>query len=548
MDNARHLPSSTTKPLSELLTELPGLLSWPPPQIRVTGVSGDSRHVQPGHLFVARVGDTFDGHVFIPDAVLSGAAAIIGERPAAEIQAPVPYLRVHDGREALAWLSAAWHDFPARHLTMVGVTGTDGKTTTVNLLYHMLRAAGFQVGMISTVNAIIGDQVHDTGLHVTTPDAPAVQRYLAQMVAAGTTHAILEATSHGLAQHRVTACDFDVAIVTNVTHEHLDYHGDWESYLAAKASLVEGLATAAHKPALAKFAVLNADDDSYQRLLDLTLEPVLSFGLGGRADVQATEVTHAPDATHFTLQARYTRASSPFWEKLVAVQNGIPITTPLVGAYNVANVLAAAAAALGLGISPQAIQQGAASLPCIPGRMERVDDGQDPFLAIVDFAHTPNALRRALTAARALTRDNGRVIAVWGSAGLRDREKRRLMGIISAQLADVTIITAEDPRSESLEAIMAESAAACQAQGRREGVDLWQVPDRGQAMRFAVELARPGDVVIACGKGHEQSMCFGTTEYPWDDREALRLALQGSTLDTLPTAGRSKPRVTPAGL
>jgi UDP-N-acetylmuramoyl-L-alanyl-D-glutamate--2,6-diaminopimelate ligase len=548
MDSARHLPFATAKPLSELLTELPGLLSWPPPQVRVTGVSGDSRHVQPGHLFVARVGDTFDGHVFIADAVLSGASAIIGERPASEIQAPVPYLRVQDGREALAWLCAAWYDFPARHLTMIGVTGTDGKTTTVNLLYNVLRAAGLQVGMISTVKAIIGDQVYDTGLHVTTPDAPEVQRYLAQMIATGTSHAILEATSHGLAQHRVAACDFDVAIVTNVTHEHLDYHGDWENYLAAKASLVEGLTTAAPKPTVPKFAVLNADDDNYQRLLDLAPERVLSYGLAVGADLRATDISYAPDATRFTLQARYSKASSSsFWENLSPVDNGFPITTPLIGSFNVSNVLAAAAAALGLGIPPEAIQEGTAALQGIPGRMERVGDEGRPFLAVVDFAHTPNALRRALTTARAMTSDAGRVIAVWGSAGLRDREKRGLMGTISAQLADITIITAEDPRSESLEAIMAESAAACQAQGRREGVDLWQVPDRGQAMRFAVELARPGDVVIACGKGHEQSMCFGSTEYPWDDREALRLALQGRTLDTLPTAPTRTSRISPPG-
>jgi UDP-N-acetylmuramoyl-L-alanyl-D-glutamate--2,6-diaminopimelate ligase len=176
--------------------------------------------------------------------------------------------------------------------------------------------------------------------------------------------------------------------------------------------------------------------------------------------------------------------------------------------------------------------------------MERVSDDGQPFLAIVDFAHTPNALHRALETARALADTNGRVIAIWGSAGLRDREKRRLMGMVSAQLADITVITAEDPRTESLEAIMAESAAACEEKGCHEGVDLWKVADRGQAMRFAVEIARPGDVIIACGKGHEQSMCFGTTEYPWDDREALRRALKGETLDTLPTANARRPKIT----
>lgn len=537
MTSSRHLPRATSKPLPELLTELPGLLTWPPPDIQVTGISGDSRRVQPGHLFVAHAGDTFDGHVFIPDAVMSGAAVIVGEQPASEIHAPVPYLRVRDGREALAWLSAAWHGFPARKLATIGVTGTDGKTTTVNLLYHILNAAGLKTGMVSTVNAVIGDEAYDTGLHVTTPDAPEVQHYLAQMVAAGTTHAILEATSHGLAQQRVAACDFDVAVVTNITHEHLDYHGDWEAYFSAKARLFEGLSTAAHKPGQTKLAVLNADDASFEPLMDIGAENVLSYGLVDPSDVTAREIEHAPSATRFTLHTRLPSSN----------KKTVRISTTLIGLYNVHNVLAAATAALGLGITPQAIQEGVAALQGIPGRMERVSADSQSFLAIVDFAHTPNALRRVLETARGLITNAGRVIAIWGSAGLRDREKRHLMGTISAQLADITIVTAEDPRSESLEAIMAESAATCKAEGQKEGVDLWQVADRGQAMRFAVEMARPGDVVIACGKGHEQSMCFGTTEYPWDDREALRLALRGKTLDTLPTAKISSRPITVAG-
>ncbi len=533
MTSSRLFPSATPRPLSDLLRELPGLLTWPLPEVRVTGISSDSRCVQPGHLFVACTGDTFDAHVFIPDAVMSGATVIIGEQPATEIHAPVPYLRVRNGREALAWLSAAWYDFPARQLTVIGVTGTDGKTTTTNLLYHILKASGRRTGMISTVNAMIGDDTYDTGLHVTTPDAPEVQRYLAQMLAAGTTHVVLEATSHGLAQHRVTACEFDVGVVTNITHEHLDYHGDWESYFAAKARLFEGLTTAAPKPGQAKLAVLNADDVSYERLLDIDVEQMLSYGLKRDAHVTAHDIVHASDATHFSLHAKY----SPHGE------TAIPITTPLVGVHNVYNVMAAATAAFGLGVASEAIQGGVAALRGIPGRMERISDDGQPFVALVDFAHTPNALRRALETARMLTRDGGRVITVWGSAGLRDREKRRLMGTVSAQLADVTIITAEDPRTESLESIMAESAAACETEGRQEGVDLWQVSDRGQAILFAIELARPGDVVIACGKGHEQSMCFGATEYPWDDREALRRALQGKTLDTLPTAKMDRPQI-----
>jgi len=211
------------------------------------------------------------------------------------------------------------------------------------------------------------------------------------------------------------------------------------------------------------------------------------------------------------------------------------VETPLLGDYNVANVLAAATAALALEVPVAAIQEGIATVKGIPGRMERIEAGQE-FLALVDFAHTPNALQRALETARRLIRPAGRVIVVFGSAGLRDRAKRRLMGEVAGRMADLIVITAEDPRTESLEAIMAEIATACARQGRQEGVDFWQVADRGEAIRFAVEMARPGDVVLVCGKGHEQSMCFGTTEYPWDDREAMRLALRGERLKTLPTA------------
>jgi UDP-N-acetylmuramoyl-L-alanyl-D-glutamate--2,6-diaminopimelate ligase len=209
--------------------------------------------------------------------------------------------------------------------------------------------------------------------------------------------------------------------------------------------------------------------------------------------------------------------------------------TTLVGAYNVSNILAAASVALALGVPLSSIAETVSEFEGVPGRMERIDAGQ-PFTAIVDFAHTPNALRRALEAARPLTAAEGRVITVFGSAGLRDRDKRRMMGEVAAEWADLTVVTAEDPRTEPLDAIMAATARALIAGGRREGVDFWQIADRGAAIRHAVELARPGDVVLTCGKGHEQSMCFGTTEYPWDDRKAMRLALQGSVLNTLPTS------------
>ncbi len=514
--------------LTRLLQALP---DWAAPaalpDVEVKGITDDSRQVQPGWIFVAIPGVSRDGHTYLPQAAQAGAALLIGERAPETLSLPpsVPYLRVPNSRAALAWLHAAWHDFPSRQMTVIGVTGTDGKTTTTNLIYHILRAAGWRAGMISTVNAQIGDTSYDTGLHTTTPPAPDVQRYLAQMVAAGTTHAVLESTSHGLAQHRLTGCDFDVAVVTNITHEHLDYHGTWEAYRDAKAMLFRSLATSARKPGVPKIAVLNADDPGsydYLRAIPADQHYAYSVQAAGGGDVVAAEIEHTPRGLRFL-------AHTP-WGTL-------RLRSSLIGAYNVSNILAAVTATLSLGVEPAQVEQGVAALQGVPGRMELIDEGQD-FIAIVDFAHTPNALKRALETAREIVPAGGRVIVTFGSAGLRDRAKRRLMGAVAAELADFTVITAEDPRTESLEAILAETADEMTHAGRVEGRDFWRVADRGEAIRFATQLARPGDIVLACGKGHEQSMCFGETEYPWDDREAMRRALRGGTLDTLPTARR----------
>ncbi len=477
----------------------------------ITAVTGDSRQVQPGALFVAMTGSTADGHDFIPQAVSRGAAAVVGERQRSNLALPptLPYLQVENARQSLAWLAAAFYDFPARRLTMIGVTGTDGKTTTSNMIFSMLQAAGLRVGMISTVNAVIGDETLDTGFHVTTPDAPAVQAYLARMVAAGLTHAVLETTSHGWAQFRTDACEFDVGVVTNITHEHLDYHGSYEAYRAAKARLFTSLAQTAPKAGgNHPLAVLNRDDQSYDYLAGITSVQQRSYGQHPAADVRAVDVHQEAYGIRY---------------RALASQWAAEVFCPLPGAYNVSNSLAALTAVVeGLGIAPEQAVQGLARLQGVPGRMERIDMGQD-FLAIVDFAHTPNALQSALQTARTMTK--GRVIAIFGSAGLRDREKRRMMAEISAELADVTILTAEDPRTESLTDILDEMAAGARRRGGVEGKTFFRVPDRGEAIWQGVRMARPGDVVIACGKGHEQSMCFGETEYPWDDRVAMRAAL-----------------------
>lgn len=526
-----------SKSLRQIFTELPAPFARSDaPDISITGIAIDSRAVRPGNLFVALKGGNVDGHDYIPKAVENGAAAIVGERdrivvdPAQGGADPAyPYIGLQNPRRALTWIAAAFHDWPGRKLTVIGVTGTDGKTTTTNLLYQILLAANIKAGMISTVNAVIGDEVLDTGFHVTTPDAHDVQRYLAGMVDAGLTHVVLETTSHGWSQYRVDACEFDIGVVTNITHEHMDEHGSYENYRAAKARLFSSLEITQPKvQGNPRLAVINRDDTkSFDFLNEFIKVNKINYGLLDGADLQAKEIAFDPSGIHFT-----------------AISNDFRVATSsrLVGAYNVSNCLAALAAAVyGLGIQPAVAAQGIASLDGIPGRMERINMGQN-FTAIVDFAHTPNALKVTLEAAREMLTSGRvrqlpnptrrpRVIAVFGSAGLRDREKRRMMAETSAELADLTVLTAEDPRTESLDAILEEMAAGSRSKGGREGETFWRIPDRGEAIRFALRLARPGDVVLACGKGHEQSMCFGAREHLWDDRTAMRAAL-AEYLDT----------------
>lgn len=479
------------------------------PDLLLEALVEHSDDVRPGTAFIARVRVGSDGHRYINQAVERGATLIIGQQPPPE-QLPIPYLQVADTAIAEAWLAAAWEGFPGRELTLIGVTGTDGKTTTTNLIFEILRAANVPAGMLSTIKAVIGPSEEPLALHVTTPEAPLIQRYLRRMVAAGLTHCVLETTSHALAQHRVAALEFDLAVVTNITHEHLDYHGDYAGYLAAKARLFENLQLPSGKKGLTKTAILNRDDDSYNYLVNIAVPGQFSYGFQPTADIFASDIEYGAAATRFL--AHLGQNTPP-----------LPIESALVGDFNVANMLAALAASQALGLDRLAMQQGLGNVQQLSGRMERIDAGQ-PFLVIVDFAHTPNALEKAIAAARRIC--SGRIITVFGSAGKRDVQKRRMMAEISARNADLSVLTAEDPRTESLADILQMMADGCRSQGGVEGQTFWRVPDRGRAIYRALELARPEDLVLICGKGHEQSMCFGTTEHAWDDRTAARAALQ----------------------
>ncbi len=513
---------SMPKSLVQLLAPLPAA-----DIIRVDGDIGATitapvvetdRDLSPGGLFVARKGLSVDGHNFISRAIKKGAAAVVGEQKMSDLS--VPYVQVRDAQAVMGLLAAAYYDFPSRKLAVVGVTGTDGKTTTCHLIHSILKAANFRAGFISTIEADFGGESIPTGLHVTTPGAPQVQEYLWQMVNAGLTHCVLEMTSHGLAQGRLNGIDIDVAVLTNVTHEHLDYHGSWEEYRAAKASMFEMLESSHRKPEQPKIAVINADDFSADFFAAIPADKTTLYGIQNAADYGATDIQYYPDSMHFTV-------------------GGESLAINLVGEFNVLNALAAVVTARGLGVGYDAVRAGLAEVKAISGRMERINEGQN-FTAIVDFAHTPNALKRALEAGRAMLPESKRLIAVFGSAGLRDVEKRRIMAKTSAELADFTVLTAEDPRTESLDDILQMMAEGCISQGGIEGETFIRVPDRGEAIYRACQTAEAGDVVMVCGKGHEQSMCFGTTEYPWDDRDATRAALRGKPLQTLPTAKGNK--------
>jgi len=533
--------------LADLLKTIPAFqiaADWDLTRIAIQQVTFDSRAVAPGSLFVAVQGRQFDGHRYLADAAKRGAVALMGTlsppvlaQQGTPLPPNLPYIQVADSRLALALCAAALYDFPSRSMAVIGVTGTDGKTTTASLLESILAVAtqekpheAGRVGVITTVGARIRGQESDTGLHVTTPESPEIQHFLAQMRDAACQYAVVESTSHGLDQARVAAVDFDIAAVTNITHEHLDYHGTRDAYVAAKAKLFRALYASPAKPDTARCAVLNADDEgSFAALQAVLAEEAAQHGAvvqqraygiltsstqpAPHLDVAAAAITYLPNHTSFKVT---------WWGGEFSVE------TQLIGDFNVYNTLAAITVALALDIEPALIQRGVANFSGVLGRMQRMDQGQS-FLALVDFAHTPVSLERALLTLRPLvgqpgTGRPGRLIAVFGSAGLRDRAKRRLMGQVSGRLADFTVITAEDPRTEDLAAINAEIAAGVREFASEEAFVI--VPDRTQAIQWAIDLAEPGDVVAAFGKGHERSMCFGITEYPWSDQQAMTAALQ----------------------
>ena len=461
----------------------------------VTGLAYDSRAVAPGTLFFAVPGVHADGHDFAAAAVERGAIGIVVERELPDLT--LPQLVVDRSRRALADAADAWFGRPSERLTVIGVTGTDGKSTVTALLAEVLAAVGRRPGQIGTVFTGIGSSVEPNEARSTTPEALELQALLARMVEAGNDSVVMEATSHGLALERTRNCRFDVGVVTTVTSEHLEFHGTIEAYRAAKAKLVEE----------APIAVLNADDSSFDAFRARARDRVVTYGVDADADLRATDLEADATGTRFHLDA-------PSW------RGSVRIAMP--GRFNVANALATLAAGFALGLDLETAARTLGDTAGVPGRMQRVEAGQ-PFTVIVDYAHTADALRKALEMLRPLT--EGRLMVVFGSAGERDGTKRAPMGRVAAELADLVVITDEDPRLEDSHLVNEQIADGARSRGARDGESLWVIDDRREAIGHAIGLARAGDVILLAGKGHERSIIYGTEKRPWDEADVARQAL-----------------------
>ena len=468
--------------------------------IDVGGLAYDSRVVCEGDAFFCIKGLVTDGHLYAAGAAAGGAAVIVVERqPDAEMPEDVVMVRVPDTRLALANCASVFYGGPSSDLKLVGVTGTNGKTTTSFLVENIFRAAGELPGLIGTVENHVGDAVEPVTR--TTPESLDLQKLLRRMVDEGVTAAVMEVSSHALELHRVSGCRFAIVAFTNLTRDHLDFHLSIDEYFGAKRRLFEG-----DDFGQGRRAVVNADDPFGERLIGETSLPVRSFGINHGADVRATDIDISASGNRF---------------KIVHTGGTIELATRLQGKFNVYNCLAAAAVALEAGIDGGSIVEGLESLDGVPGRFENIDCGQ-AFTALVDYAHTPDGVQNVLEACREVTR--GRVIIVVGCGGDRDRSKRPLMGRVAAELSDLCIITSDNPRSEEPEAIIEMVLEG--VRGEFPESRYLTVVDRRSAICRAVAEAGAGDLVVIAGKGHESGQIFSDRVIPFDDREVLRECLQ----------------------
>jgi UDP-N-acetylmuramoyl-L-alanyl-D-glutamate--2,6-diaminopimelate ligase len=482
--------------LGELLREVPTLEIGAPASLEVTSLAYDSRRAQPGSLFFAIHGEKADGHQFIPQALERGAMAIVSERPApAELSSR--WVRVEKVRRALAAAGRAFYSHADSRLRLIGITGTNGKTTTAFLLESILRAAGVPAGLFGTIEYRVGDRTF--GAHNTTPESLDLLVLFAELVEVGGQAAVMEVSSHALAQERVWGFQFAAAVFTNLTQDHLDYHKDMEHYFEAKRRLFEGLGTP--PPEL---AIINLDDAWGRRLLEAPNARRLTYALNGDAQVKPKQLSQSLEGMRATL---------------ITPEGKLEIESCLLGRANLANILAAAATGIGLGIPKDKIEQGIGALKAVPGRFERVDEGQ-PFLVVVDYAHTDDALRNVLKTARELT--HHRLVALFGCGGERDRTKRPLMGEAAGSLSDLAVLTSDNPRGEDPLRIMTDALVGLQKTAKPYLAEV----DREAAIRRALSEAREGDVVVLAGKGHETYQIIKDQKIPFDDREVARKVLR----------------------
>ncbi len=457
--------------------------------VEIRGLAYDSRKVGEGGLYFCVPGFSSDGHDFAPAAVEAGAVALVVER---DLELPVAEVRVGDVRAAMAPVAARFFGEPTASLAMAGITGTNGKTTTAFLLREIIEADGRSCGLLGTVKQVVGGAEEEVVR--TTPEAVDLEATFRRMLEAGDSACVMEVSSHALSLHRCDAIHFDVALFTNLTQDHLDFHADMEDYFLAKRILFAELAPEA--------SVVNLDDPYGARLAE-ELGCVTFSAAGAAADFRALEVEFDDAGSSFVLEGP---------------AGAMPVRTPLPGHFNVSNALGAIAAAGALGVPPEVAVEALATAGRVPGRFEPIDEGQG-FAVLVDYAHTPDSLANVLTAARRLT--EGRLIAVFGAGGDRDRDKRPKMGRVGAELSDITVITSDNPRSEEPGAIIAEIRAGAGA----DGIEV--EPDRRAAIALALEAAGPGDTVVIAGKGHEQGQEFeGGRKIPFDDREVAREELR----------------------
>jgi len=474
-------------------------------EVQIEELSYDSREVKPGILFVALKGQTLDGHAFIKDAMANGAAALVAEEFAG-IHCGIPSVRVSDSRAALSRLAVNFYDRPFEGMSLTGITGTNGKTTTAYLLESILLTAGGKPGVMGTINYRMPGQVFPAP--GTTPESLELMRILRKMSEAGVTDMVMEVSSHALEQGRVRDCPFNIAIFTNLSRDHLDYHGSMDAYFRAKSRLFQALGKKG--PGGDERAVINGDDPRAGELEKITGAPVVTYGLGRDCHVRAEKV-------RASLQGLTARLITPAGE--------INIRSPLVGDFNIYNILAATAAALCMDIDPEQVAEGIARLKCVPGRLELVENSRS-LTIVVDYAHTPDALLKALSGLKPLVA--GRLITVFGCGGDRDQGKRREMGRVAGEGSDLVFITSDNPRTEEPGAIASQIEPGVRESGLRRlaglpgpgfsGSGYVLDLDRYSAIRKAVQVADKDDLVLIAGKGHEDYQIVGRTKRAFDDR------------------------------